>query len=135
MVTKGKKNLNILWTELVKCESKAHKGIKKKLSFKIKELCFQKYLLKELNSIKQRGIKPILVFLGYAVEAFFIKYLKTRVKSKKKITLNDALRFFRLYHPTGSWRFNKEYFRRRKIENSLKKTGVGKIEIQRLGVH
>ena len=114
-----KKKLNILWTELVKCQNQLDKNKKKlPLDKTTEERCFKKFLKKEIGIFTKCEKKPILVLLGDKALNCIIRYIKKSKNGKKEF---DSFWCLKLYHPTGSRIFNPYYFRGKNIKNRLRK--------------
>lgn len=105
------KDLNILWTELVKCQSATKNGKKLPLKFSTKKRCFKRFL-KEESEIFSGNRKPLLVFLGNEVMDF--------IKDHRIHFIGFT--YLPLYHPTGGGgaRFFG-YFRNKDVDNELEK--------------
>ena len=106
------RDLNILWTELVKCQSKRDDGKKLPLELSAKKQCFDKFLKREIE-IFAGNQKPLLIFLGKEVLSFVKKYRKRRF---------IGFKYLSLYHPTGG--FGAPFFRhfkKRDIEGDLER--------------
>jgi len=108
-----KRDLNILWTELVKCQSDLKN---KRLKYSTKKSCFGEFLDSEIEVFtKTNHKKPLLVMLGRDVEDFFRKYQKENSQKKKLRKLG----YVELYHPTGSRKFHS-YFLKGNLQKELK---------------
>jgi hypothetical protein len=114
-----KEKLNILWTELVKCQNQLDED-RKKISLKqtTENRCFEKFLRKEIGIFASFKRRPVLVLLGNKVSNFIIQHIKKSKNIKK-----GCYPFFclKLYHPTGSRIFNSYYFRGKDIDKNIDK--------------
>lgn len=113
-----KKNLNILWTELVKCQSQPDNN-KNKLP---KERCFEKFLKREIRIFVKYKKPPVFVLLGNEVFLFIKQYIKEYGKEEF-----EPSKYLKLYHPTGSRKFHS-YFQHKDIKNNLLKSRIPKLE-------
>lgn len=104
-----KKDLNILWTELVKCQSRLDDmGGKLPIELDTKKKCFEKFLKREIE-IFTKYQKPLLILLGKEVFDFIKKYGKEQFV---------GFEYLKLYHPTGSRKFHS-YFEDKNIKGKL----------------
>ena len=101
----NKKDMNILWTELVKCQSKRDNGNKLPLGLSTKKQCFDTFLRREIEIFAENR-KPLLIFLGREVLSFVTKYRKRHFLGFKYLSL---------YHPTGG--FGAPFFQHFKSGN------------------
>jgi hypothetical protein len=114
-----KKDLNILWTELVKCQSELKN---KRLEYSTKKKCFEKFLDDEIEVFtKTKHKKPLLILLGREVETFFNEYKKENPQRKKL----RKLKYLELFHPTGSRKFHS-YFLEKNIQKGLNRSKIRK---------
>ena len=110
---KKKRKLNILWTELVKCQSKLKN---KHLKNSTMEKCFHKFLKNEIEKFTEaKHRKPLLILLGREVQNFFEDHQEENSPKKKMRKLN----YLALHHPR-SWGKFHSYFLQNNIQNQLK---------------
>ena len=121
----NKKSLNILWTELVKCQNELDSNKSKKpLDRTTEKRCFEKFLRREIRIFAKCRKQPVLVLLGSRVFWFIRQYVNKSNSGRKEF---DQFLYLALYHSSGSRKFHS-YFRDGNLEKKLVNARIPKLK-------